>query len=251
MKFLCVKTILTLFYSILHLKASRVLCTATCSTSCCHTLLDPWNVRVRMYVCMYVCIKKSINVHRTTTNFINPANICYTFRSCYLAEDCQCVTGVDGINTWNKEKCQLDATRQFYWCILSSTCFGYIRPSSGALDVELQRMVFCTEFLDGWWSWMLLRRSCLQCGWCRAAPSASCSIWFSAPSFWMGGGLESRCESHVYGADGALQHRTVNTTYAAALKTTTHPKTRCRKPYAATQHPMLLMIGVCTPNTSR
>jgi len=24
-------------------------------------------------------------------------------------------------------------------------------PSSGALDVELQDMVFCTEFLDGWW----------------------------------------------------------------------------------------------------
>jgi len=37
----------------------------------------------------------------------------------------------------------------------------------------------------------------------------SCSIRLSAPSFW---------------------------TYAAALKTTTHPKTRCRKPYAATQH---------------
>jgi len=35
---------------------------------------------------------------------------------------------------------------------LSSTCFGYIRPSSGALDVELQHMVFCTEFVDGWWS---------------------------------------------------------------------------------------------------
>ena len=30
--------------------------------------------------------------------------------------------------------------------------FGYIRPSSGALDVELQHMIFCTEFLDGWWS---------------------------------------------------------------------------------------------------
>ena len=28
----------------------------------------------------------------------------------------------------------------------------YIRPSSGALDVELQHIVFCTEFLDGWWS---------------------------------------------------------------------------------------------------
>ena len=44
--------------------------------------------------------------------------------------------------------------------------------------------------------------------------------------------------------------RTVNTTYAAALKTTTHPKTRCRKPYAATQHLMLLMMGVCTRNMS-
>jgi len=44
--------------------------------------------------------------------------------------------------------------------------------------------------------------------------------------------------------------RTVHTTYAAALKTTTHPKTRCRKPYAATQHLMLLMMGVCTRNMS-
>ena len=33
---------------------------------------------------------------------------------------------------------------------VGSTYFGYIRPSSGALDVELQHMVFCTEFLDGW-----------------------------------------------------------------------------------------------------
>ena len=32
----------------------------------------------------------------------------------------------------------------------------------------------------------------------------SCSIWFSAPSFWMGGGLESRCVGRVYGADGAV-----------------------------------------------
>ena len=28
--------------------------------------------------------------------------------------------------------------------------------------------------------------------------------------------------------------RALHTTYAAALKTTTHPKTRCIKPYAAT-----------------
>jgi len=44
--------------------------------------------------------------------------------------------------------------------------------------------------------------------------------------------------------------RTINMTYAAALKTTTHPKTRCRKPYAATQHLMLLMMGLCTGNMS-
>ena len=69
---------------------------------------------------------------------------------------------------WNNVECLLDATRSFYWYILSSTCFGYIRPSSGALDVELQHMVFLTEFLDGWWSWQPLRRSCVRCGWCRA-----------------------------------------------------------------------------------
>jgi len=33
----------------------------------------------------------------------------------------------------------------------------------------------------------------------------SCSIWFSAPSFWMGGGLESRWIGLVYGADGAVR----------------------------------------------
>jgi hypothetical protein len=58
----------------------------------------------------------------------------------------------------------------------------------------------------------------------------SCSIWFSVPSFWMGGGLESRCVGRVYGADGALQShgtvRTVHATYGAALQTTIHPQTR-------------------------
>jgi len=33
----------------------------------------------------------------------------------------------------------------------------------------------------------------------------SCSIWFSAPSFWMGGVAESRCLGRVYGADGAVR----------------------------------------------
>ena len=34
----------------------------------------------------------------------------------------------------------------------------------------------------------------------------SCRIWFSAPSFWMGGGLESRCVGRVYGVDDARHH---------------------------------------------
>ena len=34
----------------------------------------------------------------------------------------------------------------------------------------------------------------------------SCSIWFSVPSFWMGGVLESRCVGRVYGADGAVHY---------------------------------------------
>jgi len=34
----------------------------------------------------------------------------------------------------------------------------------------------------------------------------SCSIRFSAPSFWMGGGLECCCVGRVYGADGAVHH---------------------------------------------
>ena len=51
------------------------------------------------------------------------------------------------------------------------------------------------------------------------------------------------CESH-----GTI--RIAQTTHAAALKTTTHPKTRCRKPYAATQHLMLLMMGAYTRNMS-
>jgi len=71
----------------------------------------------------------------------------------------------------------------------------------------------------------------------------SCSIGFSAPSLWIGGGLESRCVGGVYGADGAM-HGTIRTVH------TTHPKTRCRKPYGGIQHLMLLMMGVCTRNMS-
>ena len=71
----------------------------------------------------------------------------------------------------------------------------------------------------------------------------SCSIWFSAPSFWMG--VYTRLTQRL-----SRPPPIVHTTYAAALKTTTHPKTRYRKPYAATQHLMLLLVGVCTRNMS-
>jgi len=51
----------------------------------------------------------------------------------------------------------------------------------------------------------------------------SCSMWFSAPSFWMVGGLESPCVGRVCGVDVAvrLSHgniRTAHTTYAAIQK---------------------------------
>jgi hypothetical protein len=41
----------------------------------------------------------------------------------------------------------------------------------------------------------------------------SCSVWFSALSFWMGGGLESRSVGRVYGADGAVPCRAPSAPY--------------------------------------
>jgi len=56
----------------------------------------------------------------------------------------------------------------------------------------------------------------------------SCSIWFSVPSFWMGGEIESRWVGRVYGAYGAVvSHGTIRTVHT--LKITTHPKTRVCK----------------------
>jgi len=41
----------------------------------------------------------------------------------------------------------------------------------------------------------------------------SCSIWFSAPNFWIGGGLESRCLGRVYGVDGAVRRTAPSAPY--------------------------------------
>jgi len=76
----------------------------------------------------------------------------------------------------------------------------------------------------------------------------SCTIWFSIPSFWMGGGLES-----VYGAYGAVRarHHPHRTHDLPSGSQDHHPsKNSVQKPYAATQHLMLLMMAVCTWNMS-
>ena len=73
----------------------------------------------------------------------------------------------------------------------------------------------------------------------------SCSIWFSAPSFWMGGGLESRCVGRVCGADVA-----VSTHDLRSGSQDHHPsknsvqKTICCNPTSNTPDD-----GVCTRNT--
>jgi len=86
------------------------------------------------------------------------------------------------------------------------------------------------------------------------APAERASV--NVDSLWLGKGKALSVTGHtVYTvrmvpseSHGTI--RTVHTTYAAALKTTTLPKTRCRKSYAATQLLMLLMMGVCTRNMS-
>jgi hypothetical protein len=65
---------------------------------------------------------------------------------------------------WNNVWDQLDATNVIYWCSFTSTCFGRLRPSSGALDRVLQLTVFCTQFVAGRLSGQPVRRPCVQCG---------------------------------------------------------------------------------------
>jgi len=79
----------------------------------------------------------------------------------------------------------------------------------------------------------------------------SCSIWFSAPSFWMGGGLESRC---VQCGWCRATRTDPSAPYAQPTQRLSRPtpigKVGAEKPYAATHHLMLLMMGVCTRNMS-
>jgi len=82
----------------------------------------------------------------------------------------------------------------------------------------------------------------------------SCSIRFSAPSFWKGGGVESNsCVGCVYGADGAVcvapsahKHDLRSDSQDHHPSKNSVQKTVCCN--SATQHLMLLMMGVCTRN---
>jgi len=51
----------------------------------------------------------------------------------------------------------------------------------------------------------------------------SCSIWFNAPSFWMGGGLESCCVVRVYCADGVTRHHPHRTHILRSGSQDNHP----------------------------
>jgi len=52
----------------------------------------------------------------------------------------------------------------------------------------------------------------------------SCSIWFYAPGFWKGGGLESQRVGRVYGADGAVRrHSTIRTHDPRSSSQDQHP----------------------------
>ena len=51
----------------------------------------------------------------------------------------------------------------------------------------------------------------------------SCSIWFSAPSFWMGDGLESRCVGLAYGANGAVRLTATSTPHTRPTQRLSRP----------------------------
>jgi len=57
----------------------------------------------------------------------------------------------------------------------------------------------------------------------------SCSLWFSAPRFWVGGGFESHCVGRVCGADVAQQHPHRTHDLRSGSQTHHPPKTSVQK----------------------
>jgi len=50
-------------------------------------------------------------------------------------------------------------------------------------------------------------------------------MWFSAPSFWMVGGLESRCVGRVCGADVAVRHTATSALHTRPTQRLSRPQT--------------------------
>ena len=66
-----------------------------------------------------------------------------------------------------------------------------------------------------------------------------CSVWLSAPSFWMGGGLENCCVGRVYGADGAVARHHPHSTHDPRSGSQDHHPT---KNFGAENHMLQLNI---------
>jgi len=57
----------------------------------------------------------------------------------------------------------------------------------------------------------------------------NCSLWFSAPSFWVGGGIKSCCVGRVYGADGARNNAFQTRIIRRLYDTMMHKKPNSKK----------------------
>ena len=74
----------------------------------------------------------------------------------------------------------------------------------------------------------------------------SCSIWFSAPSFWMGA-VHHPHSTHDLRSDSQEHHPSC--VLASQLHTTTATTTSAETPYAAVHTLVLLMMDIMMPET--
>jgi len=140
------------------------------------------------------------------------------------------------------------------------------------LSSEIDRMIFARHILHTYWCFLMSACSplsppfiitALSYVWlrmlfsCRSQSPRNCftfEIMWNANLMQQGNFIDVFLAWHVSGAYPHHQeHWMLSCSIwfsAAALKTTTHPQSRCRKPYAATQHPVLLMMEVCAQNMS-
>ena len=78
----------------------------------------------------------------------------------------------------------------------------------GCLNVHLPHEITCNANLKQQGNFIdifLARHVSGTCAHHQEHYMLSCNKWLSAPRFWMGGGLESRCVGRVYGADGVVR----------------------------------------------